>query len=392
MGIIKLDFKIFIKPTLIYLIVTQGLIYIATTVSDLTITSNSIIIDYFIIFVMALSIVGVVVYTILFSIYFITKSNRIHLDKYQLTDGYGLYRFLTTFAFVLGVGLNIILAMELNGLEVLKMLLELKYYHIAGSIFFLIPLFVLLILSIAHTHKRKIIRNLEAMISLGAIFIGTYIAGNLYYFGNQQQGVAMLFILFIPLAILFTSVKDRNSQNVLYKIIIFILCLLASFISLALVITSDFEYDTSRFGPSGQMYEPELYQAQVDYSMKTIDSKYGTIYEVVDGKAQIEGEIANDQMYGAKLYTLTTDKFVYRLNMYGGSELNLTAYALNGINQYNINDSDYQTEPEIWVEIYEPENDTHYSCSGPVSQIENQDCEIDSEIIEVYTYITENLY
>lgn len=383
MGIIKQDFKTFIKPTLIYIIITQILIYISYQVSDLAATANSVVMDYFITFVLSLCIITVVVYTILFAIYFNTKSNNIHREDYQLTDGYGLYRFLTTIGFIAMLAMNIIIALHVNGFEIFEILADLLYYEWAASLFFLLPILAIVIISIGHVHNRKIIRNLEAMISIGVLFIGIYIAGNLYYFGNQQQGVALLVILFVPLSILYMSIKDRNSANSLYKTIIFILCILVGFISLILLITSDFTYDTDRFNGSGDRYTPEYSEFSSTYSSDVIETAYGQVIHVLDD--------SNGESYNSELYILTTDDFTYRINIFGENELTFTAYQLNSPNQYNIYDSAYQTEPEIHADIYEQATNTHLNCTVPLSQVNENNCQIDAEIINVYEQFTSKL-
>lgn len=381
MGIIKLDIKTFLKPIIIYILITQLLIFGSTEINKLVSSSNSVIFEYFIIFILALCIITVVVYTILFAIYFNTRSNTIHAKEFQITDGYGLYRFITTLGFIVILAVNLMVALELNGFEIIESLLMLKYYEFAASLFFLIPLFAIVIITIGHTHGRRLLRNLEAMISLTAILIGIYVAGNLYYFGNQQQGVAVLFILFIPLAILFMSLKERNSELGLYKIVILILCILVGLISSILVITSDFEYDTDRFDNYGEQYQPVYDQYTNEITSDLIPTEYGEVLHIV-----VNGD---DSYYREELYTLSTDDYLYRLEAYGPAEHIFSAYQIGSSNYFSISDSDYQTEAEVHAEIYNQDTNKHTSCSTPISLVGSNNCEIDPKVIDVYQAIVE---
>lgn len=382
MGIIKQDIKAFIKPTLIYIVITQLLIYLGHQVSNLVASTNSIIVEYFITFVLALCIITVIVYTILFAIYFNTKSNNNHRMGYQLTDGYGLYRFLTSLGFIVMLAVNILAGLQLNGFEVFEILKDLRYYEWVGSLFFLVPLFTIVIISIGHAHQRKIVRNIEAIVSIIALFIGIYIAGNLYYFGNQQQGVAVLVVLFIPLAILYMSIKERNSEHRIYKVVVVMMCVIVGLISLGLLVTSDFTYDTDQIKGEDK-YTPQYFEMSSPYSSEIIDTEYGQVIHVLDD--------GNGEMFNSELYVLTTDQFTYRINIYDQSELHFTAYQLDNANQYTVYSSDYQTEPEVVADTYDQASNTHFNCTAPLSDINDDKCQIDSEVIDVYTEFAANL-
>lgn len=376
MGIIKLDLKTFWKSTLLYIIITQLLMFTATGVSNLSITSSSLIVEYFITFVIAMCIISVVVYTGLFAIYYNTKANAVHAESYQVADGYGLYRFLTTLKMLFVLTANILIGLQLNGFEIVDALLNLKYYELAGSIFVLLPLFVLVIISIAHVHGRRVVRNVEAMISLAVIFGGIYIAGNLYYFSNQQQGVAMLFILFVPLAILFMSIKERSSENSIYKVVIFIFCLLVTLISVGLLITSDFKYDTNRSDNYGEQYAPEYEVTTTDYSSEVIESDYGQIIKITD---------TSDGEYSLEQYQLTSANYTYRADVYGPTDYQFTAYQLNGPDVINISNGDYLTEAEVVVNSFDPTTSEHLNCVSAISDINADGCELDPEVLDVYS-------
>lgn len=378
MKIIKQDIKEFWKPTLLYILVTQILIYLFVKVSNITIGSGSQTLEYFTTFVIAMCVIIIIGYTMLFAIYYNTKANAIHLKKYQVTDGYGLYRFITTIGFILILTVNGLLGLQVNGIDVIKTILELHYYQLAALLFGLLPVLVLVIISIGHLHKRKIIRNIEGMVSLFAIFIGIYIAGNLYYFGNPQQGVAILFILFIPLAILFMSIKERNSQRSVYKIIVFILCMLVAIISVTLFATSDFEYTIN----SAEKYKPQLAVTTSNIESQKITSDYGQITYITDSSE------ANGI---SSIYQLTTDKYNYHVDVYGQSEVQFTANQLNSSNQVIISNGEYQTEAEITVNNYNIKTNQHKACTIPMSKIKNEKCDVDPEVIGVYQAIAANI-
>lgn len=377
MGIIKKDIKTFYKPMILYLLSAQFFIFIGSNISN-WITSQSRVIEYFLIFVIAVCIIEVIVSTILFAIYFNTKSNAAHLEEYELTDGYGLYRFIVSSLFLFTLFTNFVIAFELNDYNIIETLLNLKYYHIASSLFALIPIYMLIVISIGHVHKRRIVRNTEAVVSILAIFVGIYIAGNLYYFGNPHQGVAVLVALFIPVTILYMSLKNRNSQNSLYKIIIFILCIFVSFSTIVLIVTSEFKYDTKQDEYYGEAYQPEFYKSNASYTTETLDSHYGQILHTTSVQDGSQTDV----------YTLTTDSYNYRFSIYGGSELNAQITEFNSPNSINIYDSEYQTEAEFMVDRYEPESDNHMTCNVPYTQLnDDSDCLVDQEVIDVFELV-----
>lgn len=401
MGIIKRDFNQFYRPMLLYIIITQVLIFISANITDWFDVTTSVVFSYFVVFVIVICSITVFVFTILFAIYFNTKSNSSHIPYYQLTDGYGLYRFITSSLFLIVLIINFIVAAELNGFDIITELLKLKYYQITGVLFGLIPLYALIIISIAHAHKRPIFRNVEAVISFVAIFIGIYIAGNLYYFDNQQQGVAVLVALFIPLSILFMSFKERNSSSRLYKIVIFILCILVTFCSVGLFVTSDFSYNTDQFSddyiPSEEeQYPIEFNTYQNDYTEEIIETPYGDmthftelITEETESNVKTTGEKeVADQVSGDELYILNTEKYAYRINVYGGSELSAQILEMGTPNLITIYDSPYQTEAEFVLNQYDSETDKHITCNGPLAEMSTENsCQIDQEIVDVYNQV-----
>lgn len=401
MRIIKRDFKQFYKPMLLFIVITQLLIFISANITDWFGVTTSVILSYFIVFVIAICSITVFVFTVLFAIYYNTKSNSSHLSDYQLTDGYGLYRFITTSLFLLVLVINFIVAAELNGFDIIAELLKLKYYHVAGVLFGLIPLYAMIVLSIAHVHKRPIFRNVEAVISFIVIFIGIYIAGNLYYFDNQQQGVAVLVALFIPLSILFMSFKERNSVSSLYKIVIFILCILVAFSSVVLFITSDFSYNTDQFNsdyvPSEEeQYPIEFSTYQNDYIQDVIETPYGDMTHFTeipssetDSDVKATGEKEGMvQSSGEELYILSSDKYAYRISVYGGTELNAQIMEIGTPNLITIYDSPYQMEPEFIISQYDSETNKHTNCDGPLDNMTAEnDCQIDQEVVDVYNQV-----
>lgn len=376
MKVIKNDFKKFTKQFLIYVVITQILIFIANQVQDLGFSYDSLLFGYFIIFVMVICIVGVAAYMILNAIWFNVKSNQTHLDLVELTDGYGLYRFFASVTYILLLTANIVVGLLLNTELRIQDLLGMEYYVYLASLFFFIPVLTLVIVTIAHSRNKKIIRNKEAFISMTTILVGLYIAGNLYYFENFQQGVAILLILFVPLAILYMSFKDRNSNPKAYKAVILLMCITASLIAAVLFVTSDFDYaitDEERYGE----YEPELYIDSAEYSSEIIETKYGDLIAYT-----------SDFGYAEEQYVLTTDNYTYRINRYGKGELDMTAYKLGSADSVSLYESEYQTEPALSVSTYNEADNTHYRCEVPYSQVETEtQCSIDEEIIEVYEYL-----
>ncbi len=373
MKIIKSDFKTFIKPTLLYVGITQVLLAISFNINKIEFSVNSLIMQYFVIFVTAICVIGMVVMTILFAIYFNTKSNSNHRDLTLLTDGYGLYRFIASLKILFIITLNFVFGFIGWGYLSWKDIFNIDYYYFTGAIFFLIPVLTLVVLSIAHTRQKKIFRNVEMVISLLAMLVGLYIAGNLYYFSNQQQGSAVLLILFIPLAISYMSIKDQNSQHKIYKIVIWIMCAIISIASLGLFVTSSFTYDTN-YGYD--QYQPETYTQTDKATTEVVDTEYGEML-YIDGSKD----------YSQATYALTTERYTYRLQAYSATELNFSAYELGSATSYQIYDSEGMTEPELSGDIYNPETNEHTQCSSPISTI-GEDCPVDQEIIDVFNLMT----
>ncbi|WOO88499.1 hypothetical protein R2F61_06090 [Mollicutes bacterium LVI A0078] len=376
MKVIKNDFKKFTKQFLIYVVITQILIFIANQVQELGFSYDSLLFGYFIIFVMVICIVTVAVYTVLNAIWFNVKSNQYHLDIAELTDGYGLYRFLASVTYILLLTANIITGLLLNTALRVQDLLGMEYYVYLASLFFFIPVLVLVIITIAHSRGKKIVRNKEAFISMTTILVGLYIAGNLYYFENFQQGVAILLILFVPLAILYMSFKDRNSNPKAYKAIILLMCIMASLIAAVLFVTSDFDYAITNQDRYDE-YQPELNKDSAQYTTEIVETEYGDLIHLVS-----EFDYADDQ------YVLTTENYTYRITKYTEGEIDMSAYKLGSADIISLYDSPYQTEPVISTSTYNEDDNTHYRCEVPYSQLdEDSDCLVDEEIIDVYHYL-----
>lgn len=369
MSIIKQDFKSFTKPMLVYILSTQILWAISFNIGQYFGNRNEILINYFVVFIYVFVSVSTVAFTILWAVYYNTKSNLNHQPDYQLTDGYGLYRFLTTIGFMFVIVINFVTSLIINDIIKLHDLLEIEYTVYIGSLFLIIPLLALVIFSIAKMRNKPIFKNLVAMLSFVVIVIGLYIAGNLYYFNNPQQGAATLLLLFVPIAILYSSFKDRNSQHKIYKVIIFILCLVVTIGCGLLFITSEFKYDYNQQQP----YAPEYYKDDIPVTAEIISTEYGEMVYVT-----------NDDQSG-DTYALTTDNFTYRINRFEDEYLSLNAYQLGSANQVNINMYSGLTEPEVISNIYNPETNSHLSCVMPLSDAEtDEDCGVDPEVIAVY--------
>lgn len=374
MSILKQDLQSFTKPMLVYLLSTQILWAISFNIGQYFGNRNEILISYFVVFIYVFVAVSTVAFTILWAIYFNTKSNLNHRQQYQLTDGYGLYRFIITIAFIVVLVLNFVTSLLVNDIITLRDLLQIEYHVYFGSLFFFIPIFALMIFSIAKMRNKPIFKNLVAILSFAAILIGLYIAGNLYYFNNSQQGVAILLLLFIPIAVLYNSFKDRDSQEKYYKLTIFSMCLIAVVSASILFITSDFKYDYSQQEP----YTPEYYKGNIDISTELINTEYGELIYIAD-----------EQEYG-DTYALTSDNFTYRINNFEDEFFTLNAYQLYNANQININMYSGLTEPEVISNIYDSDTNTHMSCVMPLSDAEtDQECGIDQEVIAVYQMLEE---
>lgn len=373
MTIIKQDFKAFIRPMLMYLISTQVLWAVAFNIDKYFGDRTEILINYFVVFTYVIVVVSTIAFTILWAVYYNTKSNLIHRQQYQLTDGYGLYRFIGTVKFLLIIVVNFVFSLVFNDIIEFSDLLQIEYTVYFGSLFFLIPLFSLVIFSIAKMRNKVIFRNLVAMLSFVAIIVGLYIAGNLYYFNNPQQGVATLILLFIPIAILYTAFKDRNSIHKIYKLTIFIMCLFVTFSSVVLFATSDFNYD---YNNGQQLYEPEYSKVDVNVKAEIITTEFGDLVYVTNEKEM------------GDTYALTTDKYTYRINQYEDGYQSLNAYQLNNANQVTINMYSGLTEPEVVNHIYDPEKNRHTTCTMALSDVgTDQDCAVDPEVIDVYNGI-----
>lgn len=371
MKIIKQDLRTFWKPTLIYIITIQLLIYIGMTISEIDNQTNSIILEYFILFVIAMCYITSFVYTALFAIYYNTKSNINHRDEYHVTDGYGIYRFIMTMFFILLLTVNILGALQLNGVDIISIIAEMHYYDIAMVLFALIPILTLVIISIGHSHKRKLIRNIEAQVSIIAIFIGIYIAGNLYYFDNPQQGVAVLLITFIPLAILYMSLKSRNSQRRIYKNIIFIGCGAVVLTAIGLLATSEMKYNTTR---ATDQYEPVIESSTNPIQSQVFESKFGPILYISKDKEE-------------STYDLGTDDYLYHWNSYGTDYDYFTAKQISGANYVTINMGTNQSESEVIIENYDLTAETLTTCTTTFKKIASSECKVDSEVLEVYQQI-----
>lgn len=368
MNIIKQDIKTFWKPTVIYIVVIQLLIYLGISISEAENMANSVILEYFSLFVITSCYIASFVYTVLFALYYNTKSNNIHRGQYQLTDGYGLYRFITTFLLILLITINVIIAFQVNGVDVINLIKAMPYYQLAMVLFPLLPTLTLEIISIGHAHNRKLIRNLEAQISILVIFIGIYIAGNLYYFDNPQQGVGILIILFIPLAILFMSIKERNSERKIYKNIVFIFCGIIAITTIGLFATSNMKYNTT--GTNGQ-FEPLFESTTIPIESKLVDSEYGQIIKISKEKTEVT-------------YDLATANYSYHWNSFGADYDYFNATVLNGADSITINMGLGQTDSEVVIENYDLQTNTLTSCTAPLSKIAESECQVEDEVMDVF--------
>ncbi len=376
MKVIKNDFKKFTKQFIVYILITQLLMFIASKVQELEFSADSLLFSYFIIFVMVICIVIVAAYTILNAIWFNVKSNQTHLEIAELTDGYGLYRFFASVTYILLLTANIIAGLLLNTELRFQDLLGMEYYTYLSTLFFFIPVLSLVIVTIAHSRNKKIVRNKEAFISMTTILVGLYIAGNLYYFENFQQGVSILLILFVPLAILYMSFKDRNSNPNAYKAVILVMCLTVSLIAAVLFVTSDFEYALTNEDRYDE-YKPELYKESAKYTTQIIETEYGDLIHLI-----------SEMPYESDQYVLTTDNYTYRITKYSEGELDISAYKLGSADSISLYDSPYQSEAVMSTSTYDQDTNTHYRCEVPYSQKDDDsECVVDAEFIDVYEYL-----
>lgn len=380
--IIKMDLKNFLKPGLLYIGLIQLFIFIIVNVEMWIPNRINYIFDYLEIFIMAVSSIALVVLTLLFSAYVVVKSNTSHLGHYELTDGYGLYRFFSSFAIIGLIIINFVIGGLINDLVELKEILEIPLAWYVNSAFFWVPVFALIIVTIAHTYKRRIFRNKEGLMAMIVILIGIYIAGNLFYFDNARQGQAVLMLLFIPVAVMYMSIKERNSKPKIYKILIFGLCLIASVSSAYLLVTSDFDYDIGyTVGDNGETiyedYESEDYYYNSDITSTTIDSIYGEVL------------VFEDQESNQKAYTLRTENYLYKMFSYGFEAYDIQAYQLNGSTQYSAYFNENANYVEIYATIYDTETGTRTECSQSSSESTDDSCIIDPEVKEVFEYSVE---
>ncbi len=374
--IIKLDFKTFTKPSLLYVVLVQFFMFITLHVEEWIPYGTNYILDYLQLFIMIISVVALITLTLLYGSYFIVKSNTNHLFMFELTDGYGLYRFLTTVFMVLLIVLNFVIAGLLNDVIQLKDILELPLSWYVNSVFGWIPLLALVIITIAHTRDKRIFRNKEGLASMTVILVGVYIAGNLFYFDNARQGQAVLFLLFIPIAIMYMSIKDRNSAKKIYKILIFGMCGLVTLGTLYLFTTSDFEYDIGYQYDEGsdEYYDPrvESYFMSADIEYDTIDSQYG--------KIEVFSEVDTQNIR----YSFATDNYTYRLTTYEQNTFDFQASEIGGGSQYSGYSYGNSDVIEIYASIYDEEKLKHIECSHIVEG--ESECIDDEEVIEVFKF------
>lgn len=377
--IIKIDLKNFLKPGLLYIALIQLFILIIVNVEMWIPNRTNYIFDYLEIFIMVVSSIALVVLTLLFSAYVVVKSNTSHLGHYELTDGYGLYRFLASFAMLSLIIINFVIGGLINDVVELKEIMEIPLAWYVNSAFFWVPVFALIIVTIAHTYKRRIFRNKEGLMAMIVILIGIYIAGNLFYFDNARHGQAVLMLLFIPIAVMYMSIKERNSKPKIYKILIFGLCLIASSGSAYLLATSDFDYDISyTIGDNGETiyedYEPEDYYHSSAITSTIIDSIYGQVL------------VFEDQESNQKAYTLRTENYLYKMFSYGFEAYDIQAYQLNGPTQYSAYFNENANYIEIYATIYNADTGTHIECSQSSSETTDDSCIIDPEVKEIFEY------
>lgn len=372
MKIIKQDLKLFYKPILIYIFITQVLWALGFNVVHLDAAIGNYPLEYLSIFIITLVTIATISFTALLAIYYCIKSTSSHKNEYQLTDGYGLYRFITSVMFILFLVVNYCCSLVINNIFTVNELLSIDIVTVLSSLFLLLPLLCLVIISIAKAHNQPVFKNFVALLSMFAILLGLYIAGNLYYFGNPKQGAAVLLVLFIPLAILYSSYKIRDSQKRGYKLVIVLFCLIILASSSYFVYTSELKY----VNPNDYSTQIEPSTDQHTIEAKQFDTEYGPV------------SYAYDQTEEVEIYTLVTSEYLYHLYNYSEENVSLTAYKLTDPSDISIYTNQGQAEPEVVANIYDTTNATHTLCTSTLAEIDNQfGCDIDQEVLEVYNQV-----
>lgn len=374
MNVIMQDAKTFYKPITIYLVAVQVLIWVILNASTLMPQSEGYLNDYSTAFLVVICYVAILTYTVLFVIFYNTKSNIAHLKMIELTDGYGLYRYASTVLFIITISLNAIIGAQLNGVETLEIIGSRTMYELISINIIIVLLLFLVVLSLATSRQKKPFKKISVIICTILILVGLYGSSTLYYFNNPRQGAAVVLLTYVPLAATYLAIKDRDSYKRIYKYIIYTMCVMTIAFSTYTIATSDFAY----YRNIKEQEELEI-EFKINDQPEIIESTYGDIISLNRG----------DETQG-KSYSLTTDNFTYRVNISDTGNIKIDGYGLNSANQFNIYYNHEMNSTLMQTSIYDEEVNSHQDCQIVWSDISSDDnCNVPEEVYNVFDEMLE---